>query len=190
MVVQTERIWLFETILTDPFIFDETDGINITMSPDNDRLIELLDIDKAIFYIDSILKGGITREVEYGGEDHMPVTNNGKTSASYALNFNMPLDDDNLLEQIMGKEFSLIGMRRDLSMFVSFGRFTAKKLAIDNEVLQRLFFECKTGNHILFDLNSVNVTEVINIIGNNPPIYPPPFVDVFGFDYPLESAIN
>lgn len=190
MVVQTERIWLFETILSDPFIFEKTDGIDITMSPNDDRLIELLDIDTAVFYIDTVLKGGLGREVGYGGEDHLPISSNGKTSASYDLDFNIPLDSDTLIEQLLGKEYSIVGMRRDLSMFACFARFVAKPLKIDNEVLQRMTLETDDGNHILFELNSLNVTEVINVIGNPPPIYPPPFEEVLAFDYPIESAMN
>lgn len=190
MLVQTERIWLFETVLADPFIFEKMDGINITMSPDNDRLIQLLDIDRAVFYIDTVLKGGLNRTIFHGGEDHLPLSDNGKTMASYSLEFNIPLDDELLIEQLVGKEYSIVAMRRNLSLFCSFARFTPKKLGIDNEVLQRMTLESDKGNHVLYEVNSLNVTEVIHVIGEPPPIYPPVFVEALGFDYPMESAIN
>lgn len=190
MIVQTERIWLFETLLTDPFIFEKVDGITVTMSENNDRLIQFIDIDKAVFYIDTIQKGGLQRTLGYGGEDHLPVTNNGKINAEYSLEFNLPLDRPNIVEQMIGKEFSIIAMRRDLSHFCSFARFVAKDLDIDNEVLQRISLETNTGSHILFEVNSFNITEVINVIGTDPPIFPPPFEEAVAFDYPIESEMN
>lgn len=190
MVIQCERIWLFETTLSDPYIFDKTDGIDVLMSPDNDQNIQLLDIDKAVFFIDTVLKGGLTKELGYGGEDTRPLTTNGKVSATYSLAFNIPLDDDDIIDQLVGKEFSIVCMRRNFSLFSIFGRFESKKLEIDNEILQRITFETELGNHIVYELGSLNVTEVINIIGNPPPIYPPEFIDTEAFDYIVESAIN
>lgn len=190
MVIQIERIYLFETLLSDPFIFEKTDGIDVVMSESNDRVIQFLDIDKAIFYADTVLKGGLQRVKEYGGEDTMPNTADAKHSSEYTLQFNLPLENESFVEQMVGKEFSLVGMRRDLTMVACFGRFQARPLDIDNELLQRIELRSELGNHILYEVNTLNVTEVINIIGTQPPIYPPPFEEAFGFDYPIESAIN
>lgn len=190
MVIQVERLWLFETLINNPFYFNKIDGIEITMSESNDRRIELLDLEKAIFYVDTVLKGGLNVNTEYGGEDHLPITNNGKTMNSYSVQFNIPLENTNIIEQMIGKEFSLIGMRRDLSFFACFARFIADDLDIDNEVLNRVTLESELGNEILFELNNFNVTEVVNIIGSQPPIYPPPFENVLQTDYPIESLLN
>jgi len=190
MVIQLERLYLFETLLTDPFIFEKTDGISVTMSPTDDRFIELLDIDKAVFYVDTVLKGGLQRTKEYGGEDFQPFTANAKHSSEYSLEFNMPLENESYLEQMIGKEFSIVGMRRDLSLFTCFARFRARPLDIDNELLQRIELRTDLGNHIMYEVENLNVTEVINIIGNTPPIFPGPVDPVFGFDYPIESAMN
>ena len=190
MIVQVERLWLFETLVSDPYIFEKTDGVDITMNSIDDRLIELLSIDVAIFYVDTILKGGLSRELEYGGEDNFPFRTNGKISAEYTIQFNLPLENEDFIEQMVGKEFSLVGMRRDLSLFSCFSRFTARPLSIDNEVLQRIELKASSGNHVLYELNSLNVDEVINVIGTPPPIYPPEPIVSEGFDYPIENPMN
>lgn len=189
MVIQVERLFLYEALIPDPFIFVKTDGIDVTMSETNDRVIEFLDIDKAVFLIDIVLKGGITATLNYGGEDHLPSSANAKLSSEFSIEFNMPIDDPKLIAQLLGLEFSMVGMRRDLTFFAIFGRFTAQVLNIDNDVLQRVTLTTNRENHIIYDVNNLNVTEVINIIGTQPPVFPP-FIEVDGFDYPLEAVMN
>ena len=192
MIIQIERLWLYETIITDPFIFEKTDGVDITMSDnilDTDRVIELLDIDTAVFFIDTVLKGGISVTGGYGGEDHNPLVNTGKVSAAYQIEFNLPIGRSIITEQLLGKEFSVVAMRRDLTMFAFFARFTIKNVSIDNDVLQRVSLTSEMGSHPLYDVNNLNVTLVINVIGDNPPIFPPFITDV-GFDYALEAEMN
>lgn len=192
MIIQIERLWLYETIITDPFIFEKTDGVDITMSNDfgdTDRVIELLDIDKAIFFIDTVLKGGLSLTAGYGGEDHNPLVNTGKVSVAYEIEFNIPIGRSIITEALLGKEFSIVAMRRDLTMFALFARFTIKNVDIDNDVLQRVSLTSEVGNHPIYDVNNLNVTLVVNVIGDNPPIFPP-FIETEGFDYVLESAMN
>lgn len=193
MIIQVERLWLFEAIIPDPFIFEKTDGIDITMSDDildTDRVIELLDIDKAVFYIDTVLKGGLSLTTGYGGEDYNPLVNNGKVSAAYQIDFNIPIGRPIITERLLGKEYSIVAMRRDLTLFALFARFTIKSVNIDNEVLQRVSLTSKEGAHPIYEVDNLNVDIVINVIGENPPIYVPPFIDTDGFDYVIESAMN
>lgn len=192
MIIQVERLWLYEAIIADPFIFEKTDGIDITMSDnvlDTDRVIELLDLDKAIFYIDTVLKGGLSVTGGYGGEDHNPLVNPGKVSAAYQIEFNLPIGRSIITEALLGREYSVVGMRRDLTMFAFFARFTIKNVSIDNDVLQRVSLTSKEGNYPLYEVNNLNVSLVVNVIGENPPIFPP-FIENVGFDYALESAMN
>ena len=192
MIIQIERLWLYEVVITDPFIFEKTDGVDITMSDsfgDTDRVIELLDIDKAIFFIDTVLKGGLSVSAGYGGEDHNPLVNTGKVSVSYEIEFNLPIGRSIITEALLGREFSIVAMRRDLTMFALFARFTIKNVNIDNDVLQRVSLTSVMGNHPIYDVNNLNVTLVVNVIGDNPPIFPP-FIETVGFDYVLESAMN
>jgi hypothetical protein len=190
MNIQLERIWLFETNITDPFIFNKTDGVDITMNSTDDRVIELIDIDTAIYYIDTIAKGGLNRVVSYGGEDHFPVSNNGKVSFKHSISFNVPVYENQTLEQLVGKEFSMVGMRRDLSQFACFGRFVCKKLNIDNELINRVTLDSNTGNQSLFELNSINITEVINVIGDIPAAVLTPEIQPLNFPYPMGSGLN
>lgn len=192
MIIQVERLWLYEAIITDPFIFEKTDGVDITMSDnilDTDRVIELLDIDTAVFFINTVLKGGLSVTAGYGGEDHNPLVNTGKVSAAFEVEFNLPIGRSIITEQLLGKEFSVVGMRRDLTLFAFFARFTIKNVSIDNDVLQRVSLTSKMGAHPIYEVNNLNVDIIINVIGENPPIFPP-FIETEGFDYVIESAMN
>lgn len=192
MIIQVERLWLYEAIITDPFIFEKTDGIEITMSDDlldTDRVIELLDIDKAVFFINTVLKGGLSLNAGYGGEDHNPLVNTGKVRAAYEIEFNLPIGRSIITEQLLGKEFSIVAMRRDLTLFALFARFTINNVSIDNDVLQRVSLTSEMGNHPLYEVNNLNVDLIVNVIGENPPIFPPP-IETEGFDYVIESAMN
>lgn len=190
MIIQCERIWLFEWDGVDPFIFNKTDGVEIVMSEEDDRNIDTISIDKAVFFINTILKGGIKRTIEYGGEDFMPFQINGKQRFQYNVEFNVPLEFTRNIEQLTGREYSLVAMRRNLSFFAIFGRFTANTIEIDNEIQQRLTLVCELGNYPVFELNTLNVTEVVNIIGDEPPIYSPPEPDQISLDYEMDIELN
>lgn len=168
MIIQCERIWIYEFSETSPYIFERVDGVDIKFNEGNDKIIELLDVDKPVFFIDNLLKGGLQRSIEYGGEDTAPYSANGKNTFSYSIEFNLPLSRDSIIEHIMGKEFSLLAMRRDLSYFAIFGRFVATQLDIDNEIQQRVTLECVAGNYPIFEVNNLNITGSITIIGIKP----------------------
>ena len=190
MIIQTEKIYLFETTLNDPFIFDKTDGITTSFSGNEDRVIELLDIDKSVFLITSLFKGGIRKIVSYGGEDQFPFTVNGKVNYEYELEFNIPVDNDGLVEQLMGNEFSMVGFKRDFTKYACFGRFVADTLTVDNEIVQRVTMKTSPGKHVLYEVNTLNVTEVKNITGCGDPVFPPVPEVTEGFDYNMDSPMN
>lgn len=162
MIILTERIWLFETTVLDPYFFGTIDGVTATLS--SERRISLLDIETVIFYISGISKGGIRYNNRYGGEDVGMFEANGKISNTYTLEFNLPVLSQRTIQQMIGKEFSLLAMRKDLTRFAIFGRFIAEPLEVDNEKVQRLTFVSNTPNARIFEVDEVNITEILNTI--------------------------
>jgi len=162
MFIQTERIWLFETKVLDPYFFGTIDGVTTTMS--EERRISLLGIETVIFYISTIGRGGVRYVNRYGGEDVGMFEANGKISNSYTLEFGLPVISQRTIQQMIGKEFSLLAMRKDLTRFVIFGRFIAEPLEVDNEKLQRVTFISNTPNCRIFEVNEVYITTIVNTI--------------------------
>jgi hypothetical protein len=185
MLIQVEQIWLFECSITDPFIFEKTDGVNITMSADDDKTIENLSIDKAEFYIRDILKGGLQSSNSYGGKDIYPLSQLGKASTLQRFEFNFPADDEMRVRNMIGKEYCVLGMKRDRTYFVSFARYTVPELMIDNDVIQRVSLQGSKGSQQLYTVNNINVTEVVNTIECESVV-----VESTGFDYELDAAMN
>ena len=89
MVIQIEKIWLFETEVSDPYNFDKVDGVEVVLR--DDRTLESLSVDRAVYYISTISKSGLTYSKEYGGEDNESFNSDGKTRTTYNLSFNLPV---------------------------------------------------------------------------------------------------
>jgi len=184
MLIQVEKIYLFETSVNDPYFLGTIDGVTAKMV--TPRYIELLDILKVFFFIDFIGKGGLSYTMRYGGEDTDIVDSYGKSQASYSLEFNMPVMSQNLIEQLAGKQFSLLAMRRDKTFFVIFGQFEMENFKIDNEVQQRVTFKTGYTNSKIYTVQSYNITEIVNVVDV-------PLVDDLtdgGFDYELDFAMD
>ena len=182
MQIQVEKVWLFETQVTNPIFLGTKDGITTTLL--NPRTINLLDIVSVYFYFDTIARAGLTYNIKYGGEDDEIQESYGKTYQDYTLEVNMPTVSQNLIEKLIGKEFALAGMRRDLSRFAIFGRFICQNLSIDNEVQQRVRFEAKNSQARMFNVQSFNIEQIENIID-------PDLVDDLNqsFDYTLDFSV-
>ena len=184
MLVQVEKIYLFETSVNDPYFLGTIDGVTSKMV--NARVIELIDIEKVFFFIDFIGKGGLKYKNKYGGEDTDITDSYGKLQNDYTLEFNMPVYSQNLIEQLVGKQFSLLGMRRDKTFFVIFGQFEAENFDIDNEVQQRITFKTRTTNSKMYTVQSYNITEIVNVVDVTT-------VDAMtggGFDYVADWAME
>lgn len=167
MQIQTERIYLFETTLQDPYFLGEKDGVTALLDSENPRFLTELDLTTVNFYIGGIGKGGLNYSMNYGGEDSEIIYSYGKSSASYEFDFNMPTNNQRYLEELIGKQFSILGMRRDLSFYVIFGQFECDGLNIDNEVQQRVKFKAKNSNAKIYTVQSFNIDEIIITIDGN-----------------------
>lgn len=165
MQIQAEKIWLFETDVTNPYFFGVKDGVEAFMS--SNRVIELLNIETVIFFIDVIGKSGIDYTMRYGGEDTDISEEYGNSTSKFNLSFNMPTNRQDKIETLIGKQFSIVGMRRDLSFFCIFGQFTAEPFSIDNEVIKRVTFSSGNTNARIFDVNSVSITNILNVIDDD-----------------------
>jgi hypothetical protein len=183
MIVQTERIYLFETEAKDPYFFGTVDGVTATMA--DERRIDFLDINTVYFFIDTVSKGGLQYTKEYGGEDVGLFDTAGKVSTSYRLEFNLPLLSQRTIDAMMGREFSILAMRRDLTYFCIFGRFVAQDLEVDNEVLQRVTMQSSANDARIFEVNSFNITNILNNITTEDPSG-----DLGGFEYALEEGMD
>lgn len=183
MVIQVERLWLFQTIVSDPFIFEEIDGVDIIM--ENERVIKNLDVNTAIFFIDNIAKSGLNYTKKYGGEDTDVFNSFGKTTTTYEITFNLPVLSQATIERMIGREFSVFGMRRDLSYFAIFGKFVAENVKIDNEVQQRVSLVCENTQAKIYDVKQFNFDIVENIISIENPSG-----EDGGFDYDFDFGFN
>jgi hypothetical protein len=183
MVTQVEKIWLFETEISDPYIFGKVDGVEILMQ--NDRLIKNISVDKAVFYISTIGKAGLTYTKKYGGEDIDSLTNNGKTRTDYTITFNLPVLSQGTITRMFGREYSVLGMRRDGTFFLCLGRFVAENLRIDNQVQQRISLSCENSQAKLYDVISYNFAIEENVITCEEPSG-----DKEGFDYLFDFKMN
>ena len=167
MLIQVERIYLFETSVSDPFFLGTVDGITTKM--ENERTIEVLDITTAQFFIDFVGRGGLTYTVNYGGEDNDAIDTYGKSQTKYSLDFNMPMYSQKMVEELVGKQFSLLGMRRDRTYFAIFGLFEAEAFKIDNEVQQRITLKTGLTSSKIFGVQSFNIGAITHTI-NSPAI--------------------
>jgi hypothetical protein len=181
MQIQAEELYLFETSVSNPFFLGVNDGINTKFI--NARTIELININTVYFYLGNIAKSGITYSLKYGGEDSEISESYGKMTSDYTLEFNFPTFRQKQIEELIGKEFAVLGMRRDLSNFVIFGRFICENLDIDNEVQQRVRFQAKSTNARIYNVQSFNITNIINVIDSGT-------FDNEGFDYETDFALN
>lgn len=182
MQIQVEKLWLFETLVSDPFFLGENSGVTATMV--NPRIISFLNIVTVFFLIDNIGKSGLNYSISYGGEDQEIAESYGKNSGSYEVSFNLPVREQKKIEKMIGRQFSVMGMRRDQSLFVIFGQFEAEALNVDNEVQQRVTFKAKNTNAKIFTVQSMNIEEILNtitVIDQTP---------LNGFDYGTDFNIN
>mgnify|MGYP003654536674 CR=1 FL=1 len=183
MLIQTERIWLFETSIIDPYFIGTKDGITSSVLVDNPRIIQNLDINEVYFYLDEIARGGLKYTQSFGGEDTDISNTYGKSMASYSLEMLVPTFNQLTIEEMVGKEFSILAMRRDLSHFVIFGRFVAAPLTIDNDVQQRITFKSSASNAKIFDVQSFNITTIVNTLNCET-------LSGAGFDYNFDFALD
>lgn len=184
MQIQIERLYLFETSVKDPYFLGTRDGVEVTFTADNARNIETLEIETVYFYFDVIGKCGLSYSMGYGGEDNDILNSYGKSQQSYTLEVNMPTDNQRFLEELVGKQFSLLAMRRDLTHFVIFGQFECDNLDIDNELIKRVRFKTNNTNARLLTVNSFNITEIINVIDGGA------IADDGGFDYGFDFTFS
>lgn len=183
MQIQTERIYLFETPIQDPYFLGEKGGVTAKISPENPRLITDMNIKTVYFYFSGVAKGGFNYSVQYGGEDTDILYTYGKSSASYEVNLNMPIENQRNIEELVGKQFALLGMRRNLDYFVIFGQFECDGLDIDNEVQQRVRFRARNTNAKIFTVQSFNIEDIVVTIDGNE-------LDGGGFDYGFDISFE
>ena len=161
-MIQSEKIWLFETGIIDPFFFGAKDGVTAIMS--NARSISFLNIENAQFFMDNVVMGGMTHSIEYGGEDEDILESYGKSTRQFEIQMNVPTISQKLMEKLVGREFSILAMRRDSSLFAIFGRFTVDGFDIDNEVKQRITFKTGKTNAKIYTVESYTVENVDEFI--------------------------
>ena len=183
MVIQVEKLFLFQTIIEDPFIFEEVDGVDIVM--ESDRVIETLNVQTAVFFIDVVAKSGLKYTRKYGGEDTDSASSFGKTTGNYEIIFNLPVLSQKTIERMVGREFSIFGMRRDLTYFLILGKFTAENLKIDNDVQQRISLSCENTQAKIYDVKAFNFEEIENIISIENPSG-----EQGGFEYGFDFGFN
>jgi len=183
MQIQTEKLWLFETSVIDPFFLGEKDGVTVTMIENNPRIIDFINIETVLFFVDTVSKSGINYSIKYGGEDNEVSVSYGKSHQDFTLELNVPTKQQRILEQLVGKQFSLLGMRRDLSHFIIFAQFQIDDLAIDNEVQQRAQFKAKNSNARIFDVASFNIETIIEVITEEE-------LNLGGFDYATDFQLD
>lgn len=183
MQIQCEKLWLFETSVNDPFFLGTKDGVTVEMVDNNPRAINFINIETVYFFVDTIAKSGLTYSTEYGGEDSEILQSYGKSEQSYALELNVPTASQKRIEELVGKQFSLLAMRRDLSHFIIFAQFTAEDFVIDNEVQQRLTLKTKDSNARIFDVASFNIENIIDEITEDD-------LNLGGFDYATDFQID
>jgi hypothetical protein len=172
MQIQVERIWLFETVLADPFFLGTKDGITPVLS--DGRTIDTLTIDLALFKIEVNAKGGLVYNAEYGGEDHSLTSSNGNYTSDYSLEFNVPLDNQTIIEKLIGNEVAVLGERRDGTFFTIFGQFTAEAFDIDNLLLKRVTLTSGNTNALIFEVTTPTVSAVLHEINPGCEAAPPP----------------
>jgi len=183
MQIQCEKLWLFETSVIDPFFLGTKDGVTPTMADDNPRMIEFINIETVYFFVDVIAKSGITFGVKYGGEDNEISTSYGKSHQDFALELNVPTKRQRILEELVGKQFSLLAMRRDLSHFIIFAQLEVSELPVDNEVQQRAQLKSGNSNARIFDVDSFNIENIIETITEDE-------LNLGGFDYALDFQLD
>jgi len=162
MLIQVEKIYLFETSVSDPFFFGEKDGVTALLL--NPRIIEQINIKTVYFFLDSVAKGGLTYTMKYGGEDADIFDNYGKSEQDYKLEFNLPTISQRVVEEMTGKQFSLLAMRRDGSHFIIFAQFTAEPFEVDNIIQKRMVLRATNTNARLFNVQSFNIETIIESI--------------------------
>lgn len=183
MQIQTERIYLFETSIQDPYFLGTKDGVTATLDANNPRFITDLNIQTVYFYFAGVAKGGLTYSIGYGGEDSDIIYSYGKSTQSYEFELNMPANNQRYLEELVGKQFTILGMRRDLSHFIIFGQFECDDLNVDNEVQQRVRFRARNTNARIFTVQNFNIDEIIITIDGNQPVEG-------GFDYGFDFLFD
>jgi hypothetical protein len=184
MQIQCERLYLFETALQDPYFLGTKDGIEATMLEGNPRYIDFINIEQVYFFIGGIGKTGLTYSLSYGGEDSDISQSYGKSEQGYEVEFNMPVGDQRYLEALVGKQFSLIGMKRDLTYFAVLAQFEVDNLNIDNEIQQRVKLRARSTNARLYTVGAFNFDNIEFTIDS-------PIVDgEGGFDYGFDLLFD
>lgn len=161
-MINCRKIWLFETTLSDPFFIGEKDGITTTMGDQN--TIELLTINKVIYRMNSTVQGAVEYTPSYGGDPVNPLVFYGLNTYDFSLQFNMPLYNIQNASLFWGRSYSVMWQQNDGVIKCVFGQYKAQDFTIDNLYLQRINLTSGDTAARIFEVQSLNVTEIVNDI--------------------------
>lgn len=130
-MISINKLWLFQTSIHDPFIFETTDGISITM--ESERVLELLTIANADFYFDNTAMGVLSWSAMYGGEDNGATVATGKSELSYELMFDFPNYSLEMVERLVGNEWACLIETTGRDRLVIFARLEADGYDFEND---------------------------------------------------------
>lgn len=187
-VIQCNKIYLFESTISDPYFIGSKEGIETTFDIEDDYKLSFIDIDLVNYEIGSENIGGLVYTTEYGGENYSVSDIQGKTAREYTLEINIPVSDRKLLYNFVGRQYSILCMRDDGSHFIVFGMFEPEVLTVDNEIIARV--SLATGKTLcdIIEVESFNISRVEAKITGEEIKYDD--TAIFGFDYELDLVLN
>lgn len=161
-MIAINKFWLFETKILDPFIFNETDGVDVTMA--DERTINVLSIDTVDFFFDEVANATFSWQVRYGGEDNGATVSTGKTEIKYDLKWNMPNYSLEVIETIVGGEWSVVVETIGGDRLTTFARFEAENYDFQSDQLNEMQLNGALTSSRLYKVNSLNIGAIENTI--------------------------
>lgn len=161
-MINCRKVWLFETTLSDPFFIGEKDGITCKMA--NQTTIELFTITKVIYRMNSTVQGTVDYSPIYGGEPINPEVVYGVNQYNFSLQFNMPLYNVKDASLFWGRSYAVMWQQNDGVIKCVFGQFKSQPFNVDNLYLQRITLSSGNTNVRVYDVESINITEIVNDI--------------------------
>jgi hypothetical protein len=157
-MIAANKIWLFQTGILDPFIFETTDGIAIRM--ESERVIELLTIATAVFYFDNTANGVLNWSTMYGGEDTGATVVTGKSEVSYELMFDFPNYSPEMIERLIGNEWAVLIETAGRDRLIIFARFEADGYDFENDQKGQVVLKSGRTSSKPYRVLSATVTQV------------------------------
>lgn len=161
-MIAVNKFWLFKTKILDPFIFNTTDGVDVTMS--GEKSIDDLCIHNVEFFFDNVVNGTFSWQVRYGGEDVGATVSTGKNEMKYKLMWNMPNFSIEVIERIVGGEWSAVIETIGGDRLVTFARFQAENYDFQSDQLNEMELEGELTSARIYTVNSLGILNIENVI--------------------------